>query len=210
MKRLIIPIIFFCTLSLSAQQPDSLANRTPPGQRLIDDFPILRIGKIPDLNRDNWKLKVNGRVKKKLKLRFGDLMALDTLTSVSDFHCVTTWSRLDNHWTGVRIRTLLEAAGLKKDARFLTFKSADGYSTSLPIELCTGDDDMLAFRWEGVDLTAELGGPVRCVIPGKYGYKSAMWVTSIKATARDELGYWEKRGYSNSADPWKEERSAKK
>ena len=133
-------------------------------------------------------------------------MALESVEMVSDFHCVTGWTRLDNHWKGVRIRTVLQLAGPKESANYVTFVSVDGYTTSLPINECTGDEDILAFRWEGRDLDKDNGGPVRIVIPDKYGYKGALWIQELRITKEQELGYWEQRGYSNSADPWKEER----
>lgn len=178
----------------------------PPHQRETDNFPILHIGKIPDLNRDNWTLEVKGEVQNKIKMTWNDFIQMDTVHSLSDFHCVTGWSRTKNLWKGVRIRDILDKAGLKPKAKYVLFKAADGYSTNLKIEDCTGDDDILAFEWEGKPLPREQGGPVRVVIPEKYGYKSAMWVTEIVVLKKDKKGYWEKRGYSNSADPWKEER----
>ncbi len=194
------------SLSLTQTQRDS----TPPNQRIISDFYALHYDKIPEIDRSNWQLKIHGKVNKKLKFDWESFSKLDTVQSVSDFHCVTTWSRLDNRWIGVRIRDILEMANPKSSAKFITFKGADGYTTSLAIEDCTGDDDLLAFRWEGQDLENNLGGPVRAVIPSKYGYKSCMWLIEMKLTKKQKLGYWEKRGYSNSADPWKEERRVKK
>ena len=182
--------------------------RVPPGQRAIEDFPLLHYSKIPGLNRENWSLKVMGEVENKLDLKWDEFVAVGTVASVSDFHCVTGWSRLDNDWVGVRIRDVLALASPKVSARYLTFRSADGYTTSLPVAECTGDDDILAIRWEGKDLDKDNGGPVRVVIPAKYAYKSALWVVELRLTEEQELGYWEERGYSNSADPWKEERYA--
>jgi len=190
---------------------DSLQQKTrlPAGQRQTENFPILRIGEIPDLNRSNWVLEIKGEVRNRLKMTWNDFIQMDTVHAISDFHCVTGWSRLQNLWTGVRIRDILDRAGLKKGAKHIFFKAADGYSTNLMIADCTGDDDILAFEWEGKPITNELGGPVRAVIPGKYGYKSAMWITEIQVLKKEKKGYWEKKGYSNSADPWKEERYEK-
>lgn len=184
-----------------SQDAGSPSDALPPGQREVDNFPILRIGDIPDLEKETWTLTATGEVQDTAVFTYDRLLELDTVEVVSDFHCVTGWSRRDNRWTGVLIRTFLDHIRLKPEARFLSFLAADGYSTSLPISECTGDQDMLAFRWEGKRLDKDLGGPVRVVIPGKYGYKSAMWLTEIRATAEKELGYWEKRGYSNTADP---------
>jgi DMSO/TMAO reductase YedYZ molybdopterin-dependent catalytic subunit len=203
-------IFLVFSYSLLSQQVDSIKDedRLPPGQKAITDFPLLHIGDIPDLNRENWILNVSGKVKNPLKLSWDEFIDIGPVESVSDFHCVTRWSRLNNHWQGVRIRDILVKAIPLESARHITFKSKDGYTTSLPISECTGDDDILAFHWEGKDLGKDMGGPVRVVIPSKYGYKSALWVVELKLTEKQELGYWEKRGYSNSADPWLEERYA--
>lgn len=187
-------------------KPDSI----PPNQRIVSDFYPLHYDKIPEIDRFSWKLKVHGEVKNSLNFNWESFSKLDTIQSISDFHCVTTWSRLDNHWVGVRIRDILAMAEPTSKAKFITFKAADGYTTSLPIEECLGDDDILAFRWENKDMDKSLGGPVRAVIPSKYGYKSCMWLIEMKLTKKQQLGYWEKRGYSNSANPWKEERKEKK
>jgi DMSO/TMAO reductase YedYZ molybdopterin-dependent catalytic subunit len=198
--------LFILITSLPAQKEQ---DRIPPGQRVITDFPLLHISDIPDLTRENWSLKVKGECGNPLDLDWKAFTRLDTVLFVSDFHCVTTWTRLDNHWKGVRIRDILKKCQSSKKAKFITFKSADGYTTSLPISQCTGEDDILAFRWEGEDLDKKRGGPVRVVIPKKYAYKSALWVVEMKLTRKQELGYWEQRGYSNTADPWKEERYTK-
>ena len=192
-----------CT-HLSAQ--DSLATRCPPGQRIVENFPLLHYAEIPDIHHDNWTLKITGGVKKKLKMNWEAFSDLESVESISDFHCVTGWSRLDLAWRGVRIRDLLEMAGLKKSSRFITFYSYDGYITSLPIDACLGDDDILATHLDGELIKTDMGGPVRVVIPGKYGYKSALWIREIRLTRRQKKGYYEKQGYSNNADPWKEER----
>jgi len=193
-----------CTaVSQEVNQSDS---KLPPGQRETDNFPILRIGEIPDLDKETWSLNVTGAIADTLTFTYNQLLELDTVQVLSDFHCVTGWSRQKNRWTGVLIRTFLKQIKLNENAKYLSFLAADGYSTSLPISECLSDVDMLAFRWEGKRLDKTLGGPVRIVIPEKYGYKSAMWLTEIRVTVEQELGYWEQRGYSNTADPLKEER----
>ena len=173
---------------------------------MTDRFSILHIADIPKTPQEKWSLKIGGEVDSTVVLSWAGLMAMDTLLSVSDFHCVTDWSRLDNKWTGVRIRDVLALARPKSSVRYVTFRSADGYTTSLPLSDCTGEDDILAFRWEGALLGPDRGGPVRAIVPSKYGYKSAMRVVELKVTSKQESGYWEQRGDSQSADSWKEER----
>ena len=108
---------------------------------------------------------------------------------------------MKNRWVGVRIRDVLAEAEPRPSAKHILFRGADGYSTSLPLSECTGDDDLLAFRWEDKVLDASLGGPVRVFIPSKYGYKSTMWLTEMEITKKEIRGYWEMRGYSDTADP---------
>lgn len=194
--------------SLQSQETTE-KGRIPPGQSVTESFPILYIADVPEMTRKDWSLKVLGKVKQELSLDWVSFLEIGPFVSVSDFHCVTGWTRLDNHWKGVRIRDILALAGLKSNARFVTFSSLDGYTTSLPIAECTGDDDLLAFEWEGEAIENARGGPVRAVIPAKYGYKSAMWISEMKLTKRQELGYWEKKGYHNHADPWKQQRTVR-
>jgi DMSO/TMAO reductase YedYZ molybdopterin-dependent catalytic subunit len=188
---------------------DTLRTRVPPGQRVIQDFPLLHYSSVPELDRDTWRLKVAGSVKKPVTLTWADFCLLPQVTSVSDCHCVTGWTRLDNHWKGVRIRDVLAQVEPLASGRWVSFFGADNYKTSLPLSQCTGDDDILAFAWEGRDLVRETGGPVRAVVPGKYAYKGALWVVRIEVTETEEEGYWESRGYSRTADPWTEDRYVK-
>ena len=212
MRRYFLPgrifLLFFPLVhcvTASAQETDQKI-RIPPGQRVVKNFPLLHYTNIPDLDRARWHLKISGVVGERLDLGWEAFSRIPAIESVSDFHCVTGWTKLDNHWTGVRIRDLLAMAGLKPAARYITFKGADGYTTSLPISACMGDDDILATHLEGQLIETSRGGPVRVVIPEKYGYKSSLWVTELVLTRKQEMGLWEKQGYSNSADPWKEER----
>lgn len=180
----------------------------PPGQRWIDEFAILYIDEIPDIDRESWRLKIHGDVAKPQTLDYGQLLEMDTVVQVNDFHCVTGWSREKNHWAGVRLGDILALAEPGANARFVTFRGADGYETSLSLSECRLPKNLLAFGWEGKRLDKELGGPVRVVIPGKYGFKSTMWVIEMELTEDQQNGTWEKQGYSNTADPWKEERYA--
>ena len=122
-----------------------------------------------------------------------------------DFHCVTTWSRFDNHWQGVEFKTLCAIVRPQADARFILCGSADGYTTNLPLDLAL-DDLLLVHTWEGQPLTREHGGPVRGVVSKVYAWKGAKWLNEIVFLPADHPGFWEVRGYSNTADPWKEER----
>jgi DMSO/TMAO reductase YedYZ molybdopterin-dependent catalytic subunit len=137
-----------------------------------------------------------------------DFLAQPQMTSVSDFHCVTTWSTFDNRWEGVSFRRLMQVAGVKPEARFVYFTSYDDYSTNLPLEACDDDDVLLARTWNGQPLPREHGGPVRVIVPKRYAWKGAKWIKEIVFLDQDRPGYWEVRGYSNTALPWDEDRYA--
>jgi len=198
---------FGWTHTVSSQ--DRTRPRVPPGQRVIRDFPLLHYSSVPELDRNTWRLVIGGKVKRPMTLTWAEFSSLPSIQPVSDYHCVTGWTRLDNHWTGVRIRDVLARSEPLDSARWVSFVGADEYKTTLSLAQCQGDDDILAYQWEGRDLTRETGGPVRAVLPGKYAYKSALWVIRIEVTQTEEDGYWESRGYSRTADPWTEDRYSK-
>ena len=180
--------------------------RLPSGQYRVDELPVLHVGSVPVFNQASWTFEAYGLVEKPLKLSWADFLSLLRNTSISDFHCVQGWSRLNNNWEGVSFRTIAEIVKPKPEARFCTIECEGGYTTSLPIKDLMNEDVLFAYRLDGEELGTEHGGPLRLVVPKKYAYKSAKWVRRIKFTKEQELGYWEKRGYSNTADPWKEER----
>jgi DMSO/TMAO reductase YedYZ molybdopterin-dependent catalytic subunit len=195
----------FSLIRCASRGPQMQELRIPPGQTVVDDFPNLYISDIPDLKRKNWQLSLVGASLDTV-LDWNAFSQLDTITVISDFHCVTGWSRFDNRWTGVLIRDVISLVQPADSVKFIIFYSADGYSTFLPIGECTGDRDLLAFRWEGQDLETETGGPVRVVLPRKYGYKSAKWIIKMVFSTEPREGYWESRGYSETADPWRNDR----
>ncbi len=181
----------------------------PPGQRIIDKMLIRHIGIIPKFNPKAWSLKIYGLVEESQTLTWNEFLKLPKVTSISDFHCVEGWSVLDNKWEGVLFKEIVNMAKTRKEARYVTFECDDGYTTSLPLSDLLDDDVLLAYRLNDENLKPENGGPLRLIVPKKYAYKSAMWLKSIKFTSEKELGYWEKRGYSHTADPWKEDRYEK-
>jgi len=183
--------------------------KLPPGQEEVKESPLRHIGPIPKFDPKTWTLAVYGEVKKPLSLGWNDILGLPSITSTSDFHCVEGWSVLNNKWEGISFRTIVETAKPKDNANFVTFECDDGYTTSLPITDLLEEETLLAYKLQGEQLKPERGGPLRLVVPHKYAYKSAMWVRKIKFTSIQELGYWESRGYSNTADPWRENRRAK-
>jgi len=182
--------------------------RIPPNQRVTSRFPVLHEGPIPEFNRRKWDFIVDGLVKNPVRLTYEELLGLPTIVSVSDFHCVTGWSKLDNKWEGVAFNTVSDLVKPLKEARYVTVVAEGDYATSLALEDFLEDDVLLAYRLDDQPLKPQHGGPLRLVVPKKYAYKSAKWVRKLRFTEQQELGYWEKRGYSNTADPWKEERYA--
>jgi DMSO/TMAO reductase YedYZ molybdopterin-dependent catalytic subunit len=193
-------------LLTGSQRMEDRSQRLPPGQRLVNDWPVLDLGIQPDVPLDKWTLKVDGLVEKPLTWSWDDLMAQPLFEDVSDIHCVTTWSRYDNHWEGVSTSHILEQVRPKADARHVIFHSYDGYTTNVTLEAFGAPDALLAYRWEGNPITRQHGGPVRVVIPQYYFWKSAKWIKRIEISAIDKPGFWEVRGYNNEGDPWKEER----
>ncbi len=182
--------------------------RLPPGQKLTDGFPVLDLGVQPNVPLAEWTLSLDGLVQNPTVLSWADFNALPQVSDVSDFHCVTTWSKYDCRWDGVPFTALYERVQPTAEARFVYFTSYDGYSTNVPLEQCLDDDVLIATRFNGEPLPLEHGGPARVIIPKLYAWKGAKFVKAISFLAEDKLGFWEVRGYSNTADPWREERYA--
>lgn len=182
--------------------------RLPPGQKLTTGFPVLDLGVQPDIPLGQWTLGLDGLVAKPVTLDWAQFNALPQVTDVSDFHCVTTWSKYDCRWSGVAFTTLFELVQPQPEARFVYFTSYDGYSTNVPLEHCLDDDVLVATHFDGAPVTREHGGPARVIIPKLYAWKGAKFVKAITFLAEDRPGFWEVRGYHNIGDPWKEERYA--
>lgn len=181
----------------------------PPGQQVTNEFPVLHIGEVPSFDPASWLFFVEGDVQNPLKLGWADFLQLPRRKQVSDFHCVTGWSRLGDEWEGVPARTLVEKACPRPEARQALIVAEGDYTTNLPLAELAADDVLLALRFNGRALGPEHGGPVRLLVPRKYAYKSAKWVRGFRLLCCEELGFWEKRGYSHTADPWTEDRYAR-
>ena len=180
--------------------------RVPAGQTEVKNFPILDLGILPDVRQENWKLRVYGLVGNELNLDWNAFQALPQTMNVSDFHCVTRWTRLDMDWVGVKAQELLMMAAPLETAKFVTLHGYDGYTTNLPLEALLDDDVMVAHSVLGYPLTTAHGGPVRMIVPKRYAWKGAKWLKAIELHEFDRPGFWEVRGYHNEADPFKEER----
>ncbi|UTF53057.1 sulfite oxidase-like oxidoreductase [Natronosalvus rutilus] len=180
--------------------------RLPPGQRETSKFPVLSKGETPTWDPDTWEFTVTGAVENSLSFTWEEFRDLPTETQRQDFHCVTGWSKFDCEFTGVPFTDLAERAGVTDDAVHVMFVALDDYTTDLPLEDCLRDEVLFAWAFDGKPLAREHGGPLRVVTPHRYAYKGAKWVTGVEFLTEPELGYWERRGYSETADPWKEER----
>jgi len=180
--------------------------RLPPGQRKTDRFPVLSKGDTPSFDPDEWRFEVWGAVDEELAFTYDEFRDLPSETQRQDFHCVTGWSKFDCEFTGVTFPELAERAGVHDDAVHVMFHALDGYTTNLPLADCDREEALFAYGFDGDDLPADHGGPLRVVTPHKYAYKGAKWVTGVEFLTDAQRGYWEKRGYSNTANPWNEER----
>jgi len=186
--------------------------KLPPDQQATDR--ILRWGRDhpgitttnPQLKLENYTLTIDGEVEKPVTLNWNDFLALPQTVSVSDFHCVEGWSVPDCKWEGVRISDIEKLVKPKAVAQAVSFECADNYLTSLFRKELEGDDVLLAYKLNDQLLEEGLGAPVRLIVPSKYAYKSALWVVRLRFTRGKELGFWERRGYSDSADVWKNDR----
>jgi len=181
-------------------------NRLPPGQRQVHNFPVLDLGIRPEVKLEDWRLKIGGHVENPVTLDWNQFLALPQFKDTSDFHCVTTWSQFDMEFEGVAFFTLAELVKPKPEATHVFFKSYDGYSTNNPLDVCMDDDVMIAHSWNGKPLTREHGAPARVIIPKRYAWKGAKFIREITFLDRDILGFWEVRGYSNTADPFTDDR----
>ena len=181
-------------------------DRLPPGQHEAHNFPVLDLGVRPDVSLDKWELKIGGLVENPITLSWKQFLELPQFSDTSDFHCVTTWSQFDMRWEGVAFFTLVDLVKPKPEAGHVLFKSYDGYTTNNALDVCMDDDVLIAHKWNGKPLSADHGGPARVIIPKRYAWKGAKFVREITFAAGDAPGFWEVRGYSNTADPWTEER----
>jgi DMSO/TMAO reductase YedYZ molybdopterin-dependent catalytic subunit len=182
--------------------------RVPIGQTPAapGKWPVLDLGVQPGVSTADWRLVVDGAVRRPYTLDWNEFLALEQVDDVSDFHCVTGWSKLDVPWRGVRVSTLAALAELDERATHLVCHGYDGYDTNLPLVEALKDDVLLVHHAEGQPLAAEHGGPVRMITPQLYAWKGAKWISRLEFLIGDRKGFWELRGYSNSAHPWRNDR----
>jgi DMSO/TMAO reductase YedYZ molybdopterin-dependent catalytic subunit len=180
--------------------------RLPPGQYYTDKWPVLHAGEIPDVDLATWTLRVTGEVEKPLTLSFEELKQLPATEVTTDIHCVTRWSRFDARFKGVHWSELAKLCGPKPSAHFAIALAEHGFTANVPLEALEDEHALVVYEADGAPLTAEHGRPVRLFIPTTYFWKSAKWLRGIELSAVDKPGFWERYGYNNNADFWKEER----
>ena len=180
--------------------------RLPPGQYLTEKWPVLHAGDVPEIDLATWDFKVEGEVDEPLRLTLDELKELPQTEVTIDIHCVTRWSRFDAGFRGVHWRELAALCKPLPAASFVVAHSPQNFTANLPLAALGDDNAMVCYEADGEPLTPEHGGPVRLVVPSRYFWKSAKWLTDLELVAADRPGFWERLGYHNDADPWREER----
>ena len=193
---------------VGAQEPRPGEERLPPGQRLQTQWPVLHYGPVPRFKPERWDLQVYGATADggKHSWDYGEFHELPKAEVVADMHCVTKFTLLDNKWSGVLARTVLELAPPAPTATHAMIWAEYGYSANLRIEDLREETSILATHRGGVELTPEHGFPLRMVVPHLYAWKGPKWVRAIEYLNVDKRGFWEERGYHNVGDPWLEQR----
>jgi DMSO/TMAO reductase YedYZ molybdopterin-dependent catalytic subunit len=185
-------------------------SRLPPGQYLTEKWPVLHAGDVPDYPSDlaGWSFQVRGEVESPLTLDWNELSALPTTSVTQDIHCVTRWSRFDAEFTGVEWSTIRNLVMPQESAHFAIAHAEAGFTSNVPLSSLEAPGALLVTHADGEPLPREHGWPLRLVVPGTYFWKSAKWLRAIELRATDAPGFWERYGYHNDADPWKEQRYA--
>jgi DMSO/TMAO reductase YedYZ molybdopterin-dependent catalytic subunit len=181
-------------------------NRLPPGQYLTEKWPVLHAGTVPESDLATWDLRVFGEVENPISLSWEEFKALPSREITTDIHCVTRWSRFDTSFKGVHWSELAKLVRPKPGARFVLAHAEQDFTANVPLAALEDDEALLAYEADGEPLTPEHGWPLRLVIPHRYFWKSAKWLRGIELLDHDEAGFWERLGYHNEADFWKEER----
>lgn len=180
--------------------------KLPPGQTEATNWPVLDLGMQPQVERKDWRLEVYGACQNPVTLSFDALLELEQVNDTSDFHCVTTWSLMDLDWKGVRVADVLALSEPSAEARHLMCHGYDGYTTNVSLEEALKPDVLIAYQVNGAPLPRPHGGPVRMITPQLYAWKGTKWIKALELLTEDQLGFWEERGYSNTALPWRDDR----
>jgi DMSO/TMAO reductase YedYZ molybdopterin-dependent catalytic subunit len=181
-------------------------DRLPPGQYLTEKWPVLHAGTVPNTDLATWDFRVFGEVESPLTLSWDEFTALPTREITTDIHCVTRWSRFDTSFKGVHWSELAKVVKPKPSARYVLAHAEQNFTANVPLAALEDGEALLAYEADGEPLTPEHGWPLRLVIPKRYFWKSAKWLRGFELLDHDEPGFWERLGYHNEADYWKEER----
>ena len=181
-------------------------SRLPPGQYLTEKWPVLDAGSVPRVDLATWDFRVFGEVEQPLRLSWDELKALPATEITIDIHCVTRWSRFDTGFRGVHWRELAPLVGPKPTARFVVAHAEQGFTSNVPLAAIEDEHALIAYEADGEPLAPEHGWPLRLVVPSTYFWKSAKWLRGLELLAADRPGFWERYGYHNDADYWKEQR----
>ena len=180
--------------------------RLPPGQYLTEKWPVLHAGSVPDTDLATWDFKVFGEVERSLTLTWAELQKLPSTESTVDIHCVTRWSRFDTSFRGVHWSELAKLVEPKPHARFVVAHAEQGFTSNVPLEALEDENALIAYEADGEPLAPDHGWPLRLVVPSRYFWKSAKWLRALELRTTDQPGFWERYGYHNDADYWREER----
>lgn len=182
------------------------AGRLPPGQSLTLKWPVLHAGTVPRFDPAKWDFEITGLVWQPLRFTWDQFNHLPQIHETADFHCVTRWSRFDNHWEGVSAAELIGRAQPKPEAKFAMIHAEHGFTANLPLADLLRPTSLFALRHDGEPLTPDHGYPLRLIVPHLYAWKSVKWVRGVELLAHDEAGFWEQNGYHMYGDPFKEQR----
>ena len=185
---------------------DRQGSDVPAGQFVTEKFPVLTFGPNPRIDLDTWRFRVFGLAEPEVTLGWEEFKALGECTVEAPFHCVTQWSRMENTWEGVPFSAVMDLVAPSPQATHVMVHCYGDYTTNLALDVVRDDDVLFAYRHDGEPLAANHGGPLRLVVPKRYGWKSAKWVNGLEFIAGDAPGFWEARGYHMNGDPLKEER----
>jgi DMSO/TMAO reductase YedYZ molybdopterin-dependent catalytic subunit len=196
----------FDLLTRRSKDREKWRDRLPPGQKVVDHWPVLTYGGTPRIDLDAWRFRVYGAVDRELEFTWEQFQALPSATVTCDIHCVTSWSRMDNQFQGVLFRELLNHFQPLPSAKQVMVHCFGGYTTNVPLSDLMRENVLLAYKHDGKELTLSHGGPLRLVIPHLYFWKSAKWLRGLLFIPDERPGFWEQYGYHSRGDPWREER----
>lgn len=166
-------------------------------------FYVTSYGSTPSVNANLWTLKIHGLVKNPITLSYDEIKRMEPVREMLTLECISnppSGSAISNaEWVGVKLRPILDRAGVSAGAVYAAMRGADGYYTGVPLDEIMRAENFMPYLMNGAPLPPEHGYPLRLFIPGKYGMKQPKWITEIEFIDHEFIGYWEARGWSNEA-----------